>query len=549
MGRRNGEALIRFESVEHRDMALRRHRHHIGQRYIEVYRATGEDFVNVAGGECRYLTSSYSRTCETRVIYFLVFSPDHVTSVGNNNEAQAFLSRGGQVIVRMRGLPYDCTAKQIIDFFGQADPPIHVLTESDEEAAARALAKHREVIGARYIELFRSSTAEVQQVLNRTMDTRSWEATAVGQLQQIQQQQQQTGQQIASPTNANNPPLLANISQVPLLPQPLLQSQTTPVGSRKDCIRLRGLPYEAQVEHILDFLGELAKNIVYHGVHMVYNAQGQPSGEAFIQMDCEQSAFICASQRHHRYLVINKKQRYIEVFQCSLEDMLLVPQGVQVQQPSSPVNALTAAALSRSSVVGHTGLRWPADPSTAFGAAAAASGLASQFGSLTGLPTGLFYPSGTPAGTGAYQTGPATAGGAPGVPSPRVSPTSPLAPLSPISPLSSISPLALLPPTISSISSISSMSSLTTLPSMTSPLNPILLPAHAHAAHYAPAASYQAAAASVHHQAQQAQALRLMPQHNGNHGLQHHSQRSDTNINSNHLTTTYNSRTAADATS
>jgi len=33
---------------------------------------------------------------------------------GSNNEAQAFLSRGGQVIVRMRGLPYDCTAKQVV---------------------------------------------------------------------------------------------------------------------------------------------------------------------------------------------------------------------------------------------------------------------------------------------------------------------------------------------------------------------------------------------------------------------------------------------------
>ena len=51
-GRRNGEALVRFTSQEHRDMALRRHKHHIGQRYIEVYRANGEDFVNVAGGEC-----------------------------------------------------------------------------------------------------------------------------------------------------------------------------------------------------------------------------------------------------------------------------------------------------------------------------------------------------------------------------------------------------------------------------------------------------------------------------------------------------------------
>ncbi|KAK2156341.1 hypothetical protein LSH36_216g07063 [Paralvinella palmiformis] len=85
-GRRNGEALVRFESKEHRDLALRKHKHHLGQRYIEVYRATGKDFVNVAGG--------------------------------SNTEAQVFLSRhsddGSQVIVRMRGLPYSCSAQQVV---------------------------------------------------------------------------------------------------------------------------------------------------------------------------------------------------------------------------------------------------------------------------------------------------------------------------------------------------------------------------------------------------------------------------------------------------
>ena len=50
-GRRNGEALVLLESVAHRDMALRRHKHHIGNRYIEVYKATGEDFISIAGGE------------------------------------------------------------------------------------------------------------------------------------------------------------------------------------------------------------------------------------------------------------------------------------------------------------------------------------------------------------------------------------------------------------------------------------------------------------------------------------------------------------------
>lgn len=62
--------------------------------------------------------------------------------------------------------------------------------------------------------------------------------------------------------------LIANLPQVPLIPQQLM-----PSGSRKDCIRLRGLPYEAQVEQILEFLSEHSKNIVFQGVHMVYNAQ------------------------------------------------------------------------------------------------------------------------------------------------------------------------------------------------------------------------------------------------------------------------------------
>lgn len=552
MGRRNGEALIRFESAEHRDMALRRHRHHIGQRYIEVYRATGEDFINVAGG--------------------------------NNNEAQAFLSRGGQVIVRMRGLPYDCTAKQIIEFFGQADPPIQVLTDSDEgilfvkkpdgratgdafvlfaseEAAARALAKHRQVIGSRYIELFRSSTAEVQQVLNRTMDGRgggggavsdggaaSAAAAAAAQMAAAAALGLQGGHpQMGSPTNGHHSPLLANIAagQVSLMSQPLLQA------SRKDCIRLRGLPYEAQVEHILDFLGDLAKNIVFQGVHMIYNAQGQPSGEAFIQMNSEQSAYMCATQRHNRFLVINKKQRYIEVFQCSLDDVLLGLQGgiQQQQQPSSPVNALAAAAaLSQQGGVpiGHTGLRWSAtDPSAAAAAAAAAFGPASPFGSLAAA--GLFYPAAAAAAAAAAAGPPTGAGGAPGAnaysmggpggASPRVSPTSPLAPLSPIG---SLSPLALLPPSAAQFASHAASAGIPSgaLPPSASSLAaatmaPILLSPGA--AHYAQAAAALSAAAAYppppasaahhHHQQQQAAtaaALRLLPPHLSHH--HHHQQ-------------------------
>ena len=43
-----------------------------------------------------------------------VLRTNSVNFAGSNKEAQEFLSRGGQVIIRMRGLPYDCTAKQVV---------------------------------------------------------------------------------------------------------------------------------------------------------------------------------------------------------------------------------------------------------------------------------------------------------------------------------------------------------------------------------------------------------------------------------------------------
>lgn len=50
---------------------------------------------------------------------------------------------------------------------GRSTGDAFVLFASEEEAA-KALKKHREMMGSRYIELFKSTTAEVQQVLADT---------------------------------------------------------------------------------------------------------------------------------------------------------------------------------------------------------------------------------------------------------------------------------------------------------------------------------------------------------------------------------------------
>ncbi|CAG9538758.1 unnamed protein product [Cercopithifilaria johnstoni] len=284
-GRRNGEALVRFEDAEQRELALKRHRHFLHNRYIEVYRATGNDFLQVAAG--------------------------------SNSEAVRFVSRGstGAMIIRMRGLPYDCTEAQILEFFAEGengckvtDGGILFVNKSDgrptgdafvmfdnEEDGQKALTKHKRTIGTRYIELFRSTQAEVQQVVNRNLE--------------------------------NDQRMMAH------------------GNSRKDCIRLRGLPYEAHVENIVEFLGETARHIMF-------------------QMDSEMSAATAAALAHNKYMQIGKKQRYIEVFQCSPEDMNLVlanpplpPQFILQPRPLFPQQ--TVQSLVPAIVPPFTPVYWP----------------------------------------------------------------------------------------------------------------------------------------------------------------------------------------------
>lgn len=45
------------------------------------------------------------------LLYFSVFIK------GSNSEAQAFLQRDGQIIIRMRGLPFDASAKDVVSIY------------------------------------------------------------------------------------------------------------------------------------------------------------------------------------------------------------------------------------------------------------------------------------------------------------------------------------------------------------------------------------------------------------------------------------------------
>ncbi|XP_036690437.1 epithelial splicing regulatory protein 2 isoform X5 [Balaenoptera musculus] len=227
----------------------------------------------------------------------------HAPHQGTSLEVARFLSREDQVILRLRGLPFSAGPADVLGFLGPECPVtggaegLLFVRHPDgrptgdafalfacEELAQAALRRHKGTLGKRYIELFRSTAAEVQQVLNRYASS----------------------------------PLLPTLT-APLLPIPFPLA----AGTGRDCVRLRGLPYTATIEDILSFLGEAAADIRPHGVHMVLNQQGRPSGDAFIQMTSAERA-LAAAQRCHKKAM---KERYVEVVPCSTEEMSHVLMG------------------------------------------------------------------------------------------------------------------------------------------------------------------------------------------------------------------------------
>ncbi|KAK7502353.1 hypothetical protein BaRGS_00006306 [Batillaria attramentaria] len=143
-GRPSGEAFVEFASEEDVQQALKKNKEHLGQRYIEVFRSKkGEmDWVIKRAG------------------------------MDSNNMSEA--------VVRLRGLPFGCSKEEIAQFFtGFEIVPNGIMLPEDrlgrstgeafvqfasQEIAEKALGKHKDRIGHRYIEIFKSSMAQANAV-------------------------------------------------------------------------------------------------------------------------------------------------------------------------------------------------------------------------------------------------------------------------------------------------------------------------------------------------------------------------------------------------
>jgi len=81
-------------------------------------------------------------------------------------------------------------------------------------------------------------------------------------------------------------------------------------------VRLRGLPYRCELSDIVAFFGQ-SFGITENDVTLVYGNDGRPSGEAFVELQSEESALAAQQSLNREHL----GERYIEVFTASAQDV------------------------------------------------------------------------------------------------------------------------------------------------------------------------------------------------------------------------------------
>ncbi|KAK3090545.1 hypothetical protein FSP39_012589 [Pinctada imbricata] len=180
-------------------------------------------------------------------------------------------------VVRLRGLPWSATAEEVITFFGEdvaivgGEDGVHFTFSRegrpsgeafvelvDEENVQKAVTKHNEHMGNRYIEVFRSKKSEMDWVIKR-----------------------------------------AGPGQMP--------------GSNEAVVRLRGLPFGCSKEEIAQFFTGL--EIVPNGIMLPEDRQGRSTGEAYVQFATQEIAENALLKHKERI-----GHRYIEIFKSSMQE-------------------------------------------------------------------------------------------------------------------------------------------------------------------------------------------------------------------------------------
>lgn len=195
-------------------------------------------------------------------------------------------------VVRLRGLPFDCTEADVAEFFHGLDIVDVLFVHRDGRFSGEAfcvlgyplqvdfaLQKNRFSMGRRYVEVFRSRRQEYYKAI---------------------------ANEVSESRGGGSPHRRA------------LRARSHDEGKESmdhtGILRLRGLPYTANKDDILEFFKDF--DLTEDVVHIVFNSEGRPSGEAYVEFaDMEDSKAAMTRDR------MTLGSRYIELFVSSPEEL------------------------------------------------------------------------------------------------------------------------------------------------------------------------------------------------------------------------------------
>lgn len=300
-GRPSGECFIELASQEDFDKAKGHNKENMGKRYIEIQdsnRAEMEWFVNrMPGG-------------------------GGGTAVGGVNDPN-------DGFVRLRGLPFESTKRDIAAFFdGIGICPYGITITMDQDGrpsgdayvefvspgeAEKAIQKNREKIGHRYIEIFKSSKSDVKYVIpsNSQGGGGGFSQMMGGRPGPYDRPGFQGGMNKFGSNNFNQPGGFGGRTGGPMRGGPMGGPDKVQNGTTGHMIHMRGLPFEATQGDVYQFLVP----IIPVEVRILTDPSGRAKGACEVDFNTHSDAEAAMGKNKQ-----NMGHRYIEMFLKSSPD-------------------------------------------------------------------------------------------------------------------------------------------------------------------------------------------------------------------------------------
>ncbi|XP_007903716.1 heterogeneous nuclear ribonucleoprotein H isoform X2 [Callorhinchus milii] len=373
-GRPSGEAFIELESEDEVKIALKKDKESMGHRYVEVFKSNNIEM-------------------------------DWVLKHTGPNSPDS--SNDG--CVRLRGLPFGCSKEEILQFFSGLEIvpngitlPVDFQGRSTGEAfvqfatqeiAEKALKKHKERIGHRYIEIFKSSRAEVRThydpprrpisgqrpgPYDRPMGGRGY-SSRLGPYEKMRRSAYGGGYGSYDDYNGYNEGYGYGSDhgygrERGMSGQGYGNTSSGFHSTTGHCVHMRGLPFRATENDICNFFSPL--NPVR--VHIEIGSDGRVTGEADVEFATHEDA-VAAMSKDKAHM----QHRYVELFLNSTSG------------GSSGSYASQIAALGSQSSYGSPNSQALGTGYGAYGSQASLSGYENYFTSTQGGMNGSYFGSGS----------------------------------------------------------------------------------------------------------------------------------------------------------